>query len=140
MRICLEENGIGKTPVAVILAFMLARYWISQDEAEVDTEVRLVPDLDFLRGDPGTKHTPFIFDDGDMSEIEPRKMKAFLDVAETPKGSLPLPGRDAQGRGGLEGAHRQRGLRIPLRQPENRGGRPHEGDDDRQSLPAAGES
>ena len=39
-------------------------------------------DLDFFRGDPGTKYTPFFFDDGDASELEVRKMEAFLDVAE----------------------------------------------------------
>ena len=66
----LGENNVGKTPLAIILAFMLARYWITKDEVEVDPEVRMAPDLDFFRGDPGTKYSPFIFDDGDMSEVE----------------------------------------------------------------------
>ena len=66
----LGEPNIGKTPVAWILAFMKARYWVAVDQANVDPKARGGSDLDFFRGDPGTKYEPFLFDDGDVSELE----------------------------------------------------------------------
>ena len=80
--VLLGEGNVGKTPLAIILAFALARYWVSVDGADVDPEVSVAPDMDFFRGDPGTKYRPFIYDDGDAFELPIRKLKAFLDVAE----------------------------------------------------------
>jgi hypothetical protein len=80
--VMLGKNMIGKTPVLIITCFGFARFWITKDGVEYDPEVRVAPDLDFFRGDPGTKYSPFIFDDGDVNELETRKLKAFLDVGE----------------------------------------------------------
>ena len=53
------ENKIGKTPVMELLSFALAYYWVEKDAVDDAPEVRLAADLDFFRGDPGTKYTPF---------------------------------------------------------------------------------
>ncbi len=78
----LGENGIGKSPVAEILALALARYWINKHGVDRDPTVRIAPDMDFFRGDPGNPYTPFIFDDGDVASVEMRKLKSFLEVGE----------------------------------------------------------
>lgn len=78
----LGEANVGKSPVAVVLSLMMARYWVARDNSAEEPRVRVTSDLDFFRGDPGTKYQPFVDDDGDMSSLESRKLKAFLDVGE----------------------------------------------------------
>ena len=70
------ENNIGKTPCMETLCFAFAFYWVEKDGVNGVPQVRTAPDMDFFRGDPGTKYTPFIYDDGDASELETRKLKA----------------------------------------------------------------
>lgn len=55
---------------------------MAKDEVEAEVRVRTGQDLDFFRGDPGTKYTPFILDDSDIDTLNTRKAKAFLDVVE----------------------------------------------------------
>ena len=78
----LGENKIGKSPTAIVVAFALARFFVTLHGVVFEPRIRVAPDMDFFRGEPGTPYTPFIYDDGDMSEIETRKLKAFLDVGE----------------------------------------------------------
>jgi hypothetical protein len=80
--VLLGKNMIGKSPLLLTVCFAFARHWIHKDLVERDPEVRVAPDLDFFRSDPGTKYSPSIFDDGDVGELETRKLKAFLDVGE----------------------------------------------------------
>ena len=62
--ILIGEARFGKTPLAIILGFALARFWAMEAGASEAAQVRIAPDMDFFRGDPGKKWTPFIYDDG----------------------------------------------------------------------------
>ena len=78
----LGEPNHGKTPTALIIAFIFSRYYIRKYNLDQEPEVRLAPDLDFFRGQPGNIALPFILDDGDLKEQDVKKLKAFFDVGE----------------------------------------------------------
>ena len=64
----LGEANMGKTPVAMILAMALSRYWIAKDaKQDLSPGFRTASDLDFFRGEPGSKYVPDLFEDGDMN-------------------------------------------------------------------------
>ncbi|CAJ1397648.1 unnamed protein product [Effrenium voratum] len=70
----LGEPGIGKTPLARILAMMFSRY-----HGGTGT-FRTACDLDFFRGVSFDKTCPGLFDDGEVGPI--KKKKAFSDVGD----------------------------------------------------------
>ena len=72
----LGEAGRGKTPLGRVVAMMFSRYHGGQGT------FRTTADLDFFKGVPFTKTTPAIFDDGNISGEEVKKIKAFTDVAD----------------------------------------------------------
>ena len=75
------EPGIGKSPVAYVLAMVCARHQIRVGElVGVSPSFRSTPDLDFLRGEEGRRDRPDVFDDGDFNSMTPKALKAFLDV------------------------------------------------------------
>ena len=78
----LGEPNQGKTPVALTLAFMFARFMIRKYDLDMDATVRSAPDLDFFRGQPGSLGQPFVLDDSDLNEQGVKKLKAFFDVGE----------------------------------------------------------
>ena len=80
--VMLGVNNMGKTPVAMAVALMFARYYIVKYGFDADPQLRTAPDLDFFRGDPGHLYQPFLLDDGDLNVQDVRKLKAFLDVSE----------------------------------------------------------
>ena len=61
-------------------AMALSRYHIRQDGALREPSFRSAPDLDFFRGEEGSKYRPDVFDDGDLDTASPKTLKAFLDV------------------------------------------------------------
>ena len=80
--VMLGEPNQGKTPLALLLSFMMSRYYIDTYNYDAEAQCRCATDLDFFRGDPGLVYQPFILDDGDLSSQDVTKLKAFLDVSE----------------------------------------------------------
>ena len=72
----LGEPNQGKTPTAVIVAWMFSRYYINHYAYDVDARVRTAPDLDFFRGDPGTIYQPCILYDGDLNVQDVKRLSA----------------------------------------------------------------
>ena len=64
--VMLGEANQGKTPVALVLAFMFSRYYITKYNIDAEAQVRQGSDLDFFRGDPGMVHQPAILDDTNL--------------------------------------------------------------------------
>ena len=80
--IFLGEPGIGKTPVCYAISMALSRYHINADQVDVQPSFRVAPDLDFFRGERGSKYRPSNFDDGDINEQPIKKMKTFTSITE----------------------------------------------------------
>ena len=72
----LGEAGRGKTPLGRVIAMMFSRYHGGQGT------FRTTADLDFFKGIPFTKTVPALFDDGNISGEEVKKIKAFTDVGD----------------------------------------------------------
>ena len=75
--------GCGKTPALEAVACMMSRYWKRQLGLLGEACFRLASDLDFFRGEVGTKDRPDGLDDADPRTITPAKWKAFGDVGLT---------------------------------------------------------
>ena len=75
--------GCGKTPVLETVACMMSRYWKRKLGLQGEACYRLASDLDFFRGEVGTKDRPDGLDDADPRTITPAKWKAFGDVGLT---------------------------------------------------------
>lgn len=78
----LGKAGRGKSPVAIVLAFLYSAYYIKLNGVEDDRKpsCRSAVDMDFFREEPGTVFKPCIFDDGPLQKQSPEKLKAFLGV------------------------------------------------------------
>ena len=75
--------GSGKTPAMETIACMFSRYWKRKLSLPGGACYRLGSDLDFFRGDVGTRDRPDGLDDADPKTIPPAKWKAFADVGLT---------------------------------------------------------
>ena len=73
------EAGFAKTPLNMIVAFMLARYHSAIGNFTVQAAVRMAAEIDFFRGEAGQKEVPCVFDDGDLWEQRIKLLKAFFD-------------------------------------------------------------
>eukprot|EP00971_Amphidinium_carterae_P082656 1635018-Amphidinium_carterae.1 len=80
----LGKAGCGKTPLANGLAMAISAFQITKLGLDANPSSRTSNNLDFFRGEPGEKHIPFIWDDGDASKEDaeglPEAVKGFLDV------------------------------------------------------------
>lgn len=69
----LGEAGKGKTPLGRVVATMFSRYYGGEGQGTF----RTTSDLDFFKGIPFTKTAPALFDAGNISGEEVKKIKAF---------------------------------------------------------------
>ena len=60
------KSGIGKTPLAKTIAFVMSDYALSRDGAIGTPSMRTTKDFDFLKGEPGNKYVPLVYDDGSL--------------------------------------------------------------------------
>ena len=74
-------SGIGKTPLACILAMTISEYAISNKDTDHQPGFKTTSHLDFLRGQAASLEYPIIFDDGHLQGLQVAAVKAFLDVA-----------------------------------------------------------
>jgi hypothetical protein len=75
------KAGVAKTPLGMIVCFMMARFHGATME-DVVAAVRIASEIDFFRGEEGCKWIPCFFDDGDLWEQRIRALKAFFDPSK----------------------------------------------------------
>jgi hypothetical protein len=78
----LGEPGRGKTVIAEILAQAFSLYHILQDGVDEEMSYKITSDLDFLRGEPGSKYRPAVLDDIDLQKQPIVKCKAVFASSE----------------------------------------------------------
>ena len=80
--IMLGLSGKGKTPASIAIGKAGAFHHIDADGKRLlkQAAVRISPDLDFFRGQKGSKYISDILDDPELAEILISKLKAFLAV------------------------------------------------------------
>ena len=76
------EVGCAKTPLNMIIAFMMARYHSKLGDDAIRPAVRTATEMFFFRGEVGQKKVPCVFDDGDFSEQRVTTLKAFVDPTQ----------------------------------------------------------
>ena len=81
------EPGKGKTPIAEILAFQLSLYSILEEfsktgQCSAEVAYKITSNMDFLRGEPGSKFLPIVVDDLDLPAELMARIKALLSVGE----------------------------------------------------------
>ena len=77
--VLLGENSIGKTSMAMTLAFAFPRCHLrSQGSNGGQASVRTTEDLSFLKSKVGTTEEPVVFDDGDLWSLRRSLSKQFL--------------------------------------------------------------
>ena len=83
--ILIGENSVGKTSLAMILAFAFSRWHIRCQKLNCLPAVRVTQDIDFLKSKTGCPEEPIVYDDGDIWGLKPTQLKALLDVqAQSP--------------------------------------------------------
>ena len=74
------KAGCGKTPVMETLLCAFSRFWKRRMNIDGPGWYRTANDLDFFRGEVGTKDRPDGLDDPDPKLITPSRWKAFCDI------------------------------------------------------------
>ena len=78
--VMIGENSVGKTSLAMILAFAFSRWHIRCQKLSCLPSVRVTQDIDFLKAKAGSPEEPVVYDDGDVWALRPTSLKALLDV------------------------------------------------------------
>ena len=78
----LGKPGIGKTPVARIMAMAVARHIVRIRSLECLPGLRRSKQIDGFRERPGEVHVPVLFDDPNLASINLKDLKSYLDVGE----------------------------------------------------------
>ena len=78
--ILIGENSVGKTSLAMIIAFAFNRWHIRSQKLRCLPSVRVTQDIVFLKSKTGCPEEPVIYDDGDVWGLLPTQLKALLDV------------------------------------------------------------
>ena len=73
-------TGIGKTPLAHIIAMTQSAMLIARDDLDEKATFKSTNHLDFLRSEPGRLYTPIIYDDGSMNKDTAVALKAYFDL------------------------------------------------------------
>ena len=82
--ILLGRAGIGKTPLAIVLALALARHFVaSRGLTGAVVGWRRSKQIDGFRERPGELSVPVLLDDPILSSMSLEDIKSFLDVGET---------------------------------------------------------
>eukprot|EP00438_Fugacium_kawagutii_P023266 Skav224631 [mRNA] locus=scaffold1903:97011:98423:- [translate_table: standard] len=76
----LGEAGIGKSPLGRSILMAQVRYNKERFQAEGEPCIRCTPEIDFLRGEPGSILMGDFLDDTSLSLLSMKMVKAFLDV------------------------------------------------------------
>ena len=78
--VLIGENSVGKTSLAMMIAFAFSRWHIRSQKLKCLPSVRVTQDIDFLKSKTGCPEEPVIYDDGDVWGLRPTQLKALLDV------------------------------------------------------------
>ena len=63
-------SGIGKTPLARAISTCMSAYHLAEDDMhDVPPSMRTSAHLDMFRSEPGLKHKPMVFDDGQTDQV-----------------------------------------------------------------------
>ena len=76
------KAGCGKTPLIEGVACMMSRYLQRLANVQEPGKYRTACDLDFFRGEVGSKFRPDLLDDADPKFITASRWKAFTDVGQ----------------------------------------------------------
>ena len=76
----LGEAGVGKSPLGRSILITQVRYNKTRFKAEGSPCIRCIPEIDFLRGEPGSILMGDFLDDTSLSLLNMKMVKAFLDV------------------------------------------------------------
>ena len=78
--IMLGEAGVGKSPLGRSVLMAQARWNKSHFQIEAEPCIRCTPEIDFLRGEQGSKVMGDFLDDTSLNNLTMKMVKAFLDV------------------------------------------------------------
>ena len=76
----LGEAGVGKSPLGRSILMAQARHNKTRFKAEGSPCIRCTPEIDFLRGEPGSILMGDFLDDTSLSLLSMKMVKAFLEV------------------------------------------------------------
>ena len=73
------ESGHGKSPTAKNMGSVFSEWHIDNEQLDMVNGYRVCSSFEHLRHEPGCKEVSEVYDDGDLAEQDPPKVKAFND-------------------------------------------------------------
>ncbi|CAK0896738.1 unnamed protein product [Prorocentrum cordatum] len=81
--VLIGEPNFGKTPLGRSCLFALCRRSARIHQLDLDSAcVRATPEINFLRGEPGSLTTGDLLDDGSLNQLPSKMAEALLDVGQ----------------------------------------------------------